>query len=300
MIHLTFKLPMKKILTITLFLFQFSLQAQTNFRFADTTGHWDILETSWGGPFPPFVHYYTYIFKETGDTAINGVMYQKINGGTDNYLRRDSLNRIYTLVNNEELKLYDFGALAGDSITGLRMMWYYDSIGCKVASADTVNWNGLKKRMIVNCNSGQGQQYTDTWIDGVGSLYNHAFRGGSEQLYVDAPEYELLCYFEGYQQQYQNPAYSVCLYYNEIEETSTDEVAIFPNPAANQLTLEWRTNDLQAYSICTADGKAVCRVDLESTANKAVVDCSDLAAGVYVLQLQAKHGAYYHRIVIEH
>lgn len=274
--------------------------AQTNFRFADTTGHWDILETSWGGPFPPFVHYYTYIFKETGDTAINGVMYQKINGGTDNYLRRDSLNRIYTLVNNEELKLYDFGAVAGDSITGLHMMWYFDSIGCKVVNADTVNWNGLKKRMIVSCNSGQGQQYTDTWIDGVGSLYNHAFRGGSEQLYVDAPEYELLCYFEGYQQQYQNPAYSVCLYYNDVAETAADEVKIFPNPIVNQFTLEWSTNDIQGYGLYTVDGKLMRQADLENGVHKTVVNCSDLPAGVYIVQLQTRQGAFYRRIIVEH
>lgn len=90
----------------------------------------------------------------------------------------------------------------------------------------------------------------------------------------------------------------VCIGINEIANA---EWQVYPNPATDQFVIEWNGNltDLQAYRLYANDGKLVSEVKLNAIQQSTVVDCSNFAAGVYVLHLQASNRTYYKKLVIE-
>lgn len=268
------------------------LQAQS-FRFADSTSQWNILEHQWGW-FPSGEFYYTHVFKTDGDTLINGKNYQRISSAyyQPNFLRRDSANRIFLNYNNGDIMIYNFGAVAGDSITGLGQYGFGNAdIGCKVDSVDTVNWNGVKKRMYVNCTSNLGQ-YQDVWVDGVGSLNNHSIWGGADIIVVDGPEYSLLCYFEDGQLQYHDNLYDTCMYQSPTAVLPVEEqqLSFYPNPAADVVALTLADNIPGAMlEVLNACGELVRTQPVETS--KSYLPVYNLPDGMYYLLLKKPDGS---------
>lgn len=276
----------KTLLLLTLSVSLLMVKAQT-YRFADTTAQWNILEHQWGW-FPAGEYYYTHVFEIKGDTLINGISYQAITDHyyAPNYLRRDTTDRIWFWYNNADIKIYDFGALAGDSITGLSQYGFGTAdIGCRVDSVDSVNWNGLKKRMYVNCSNNM-VQYQDVWIDGVGSVNNHSIWGGSDMSVVDGPEYSLLCYFEAGQLQYHDTYYDTCIYNSptSVDQVSGEELRIYPNPAIDYVTMHLpATVAGEKLQVVNVNGEVIKVVEGVSPIMHLTVE--DVLPGVYFLQL---------------
>ena len=278
----------KTLLLLTLSVSMLLVKAQW-YHFADTTAQWNILEHQWGW-FPAGEYYYTHVFEIKGDTLINGISYQAITDHyyAPNYLRRDIANRIWLWYNNADIKIYDFGAMAGDSITGLSQYGFGTAdIGCRVDSADTVNWNGIKKRMYVSCSNNM-VQYQDVWIDGVGSVNNHSIWGGSDMSMVDGPEYSLLCYFEAGQLQYHDSYYDTCIYNSStsVDELSGEELRIYPNPAIDYVTMHLPAAVAgEKLQVVNVNGEVIKVV--ESVSPVMYFSVKDMPAGVYFVQLIA-------------
>ncbi|MFN8287730.1 MAG: T9SS type A sorting domain-containing protein [Chitinophagales bacterium] len=275
---------MKKILTITLFLFQLSLQAQTDFRFADPTSVWNIWRHSpaYSTVLPCFV---------SGDTVLEGKSYQRTSFA---WVRRDSSNKIYRWIGHDTL-LYDFGAQIGDTIhtiapgyqdTPYPATYYVDQI-------DTVLLGRPRLRMFLH-----GTQ-TTTWIDGIGDVHANPLTGG---FYSNGPGSaknvweELSCFFENGQLLYGNPGSGNCIT-DVKDDEGNNTVLIYPLPASNQFTIECNTDERQAYRLYTADGRLVKEDNID--VNKTTVNCSGFAAGIYILHLQFKGGKYYRKLIIE-
>lgn len=278
---------MKKTLLLLTFSVSMLLAKAQWYHFADTTAQWNVLDHQWGW-FPAGEYYYTHVFQIEGDTLINGISYQSITDHyySPNYLRRDIANRIWLWYNNAEIKIYDFGALAGDSITGLSQYGFGTAdIGCRVDSVDTVSWNGVRKRMYVSCASNVGQ-YQDIWIDGVGSLNNHSIWGGSDMSVVDGPDYSLLCYFEAGQLQYHDSYYDTCIYNSptSVAELSGEELRIYPNPAIDYVTLNLPTTVAGGkLELLGVNGEVLKEIEIASPILHLSV--KDMLPGVYFLQL---------------
>src|ERR1043165_7304160 len=114
---------MRKCLIITLLLpFYFSVSAQIDFRFADSTAFWNLVEV---GTVPPHLYAQTRTITVAGDTVFQGHSYQHLcfnilGACFDRYLSRDSANSIFS--GNPSLpehKIYDFNGVTGDTIMGL-------------------------------------------------------------------------------------------------------------------------------------------------------------------------------------
>lgn len=278
---------MKKIITISFFLLQISLQAQTDFRFADSTARWNVWQHNWAISvvFPRSVY---------GDTVFAGKNYQVISGG---WLRRDSSNKIYRWIGHDTL-LYDFGAQVGDTIHTLApgyQDYLYPALYI-VDAIDTVVMGKPRLRMFLH-----GTQNT-TWIDGIGDLkadpltgtYVYNGLGVSHQNVLC----EVSCFFENGQLLFGNPSLGNCI--TGINDLIEPEIQVYPLPATNQLTLEWSNSDLQSYSIYNAEGKLLSTSAIIQTANKTVIDCAAWPAGIYIVQLQTKWETYYRKVIVEH
>ncbi|MFN8287729.1 MAG: T9SS type A sorting domain-containing protein [Chitinophagales bacterium] len=277
---------MKKILTITLFLFQLSLQAQTDFRFADPTSVWNVwVHNSSNNDVVPY--------SVVGDAVVNGNNYQQMSYNT--YLRRDSTNKVYRWIGHDTL-LYDFGAQIGDTVFTIAEGYqsYPYPAYYVVSNIDTVFIGKPRLRMFL-----YGTQVT-TWIDGIGDVRANPLTGSFES---DGPgisnwhiRSELSCFFEQGQLLYGNPGSGNCI--TDIKDDKVDNaVLIYPLPASNQFTIECSTDELRAYRLYTADGKLVKEDNI--SVNKTTVNCNGFAAGIYILHLQLKGSEYYRKLIID-
>ena len=70
-----------------------------------------------------------------------------------------------------------------------------------------------------------------------------------------------------------------------INENTTQNIRIYPNPATSQLTLN-TTEQIQRISILNITGKTVKTI----VSNNSTIDVSDLTKGIYFLQIQTGNG----------
>lgn len=86
-----------------------------------------------------------------------------------------------------------------------------------------------------------------------------------------------------------------------IKEVADTKWLVYPNPAAYKFTIEWIGNadNMQAYRLYANDGKLVSETHIAPMQTITTVNCSELAAGVYVLQLQVNGAVYYKKLVLE-
>jgi hypothetical protein len=158
----------KPYLLLLSFAFLFT-KAQPDFRFADSTAQWSVLETQY--PFwCPCWQWSTNHFQVVKDTAVVGKWYQQLtdDGGQSYFIRQDSLQQVFyrNTVDTQEFKIYDFGKEAGDTF---RMNSRYSiaigSVLMYVCNTDTVNFDKPRKRMFLSpfdsagCNSPPQRSY---------------------------------------------------------------------------------------------------------------------------------------------
>ncbi len=201
--------------------------AQTDFRFADSTAQWNVLNEV---PFQGVE--WTSVYTSGHDTLINGYNYQTVQSCFWFY-RRDSLSRIYSIGDS---LIYDFGAQVGDSIHSFWCDGFVKGLyHSKVLSVDTVNWDKPRRRLFLS----NGQ----VWVDGIGNinadpLTNLTYLPGHSLSAIN-----LLCFFENGQMQYHRNGYDSCYYSTinlGIHESLTENrnVSVYPNPADDIANIE--------------------------------------------------------------
>ena len=93
------------------------------------------------------------------------------------------------------------------------------------------------------------------------------------------------------------PSYST----TGIADHRYQEASVYPNPASEMVHIELPQNitgHTTSAKLVDMTGKSI-NVNLEWTGNKAVLDVSNLSAGLYVLQISEKEIAYAARIVVQ-
>lgn len=259
---------MKRNLLLLLLSWWATCSAQTDFRFADSTAQWNVIDYSGLYPFPVT----TKIYEVNADAIVNGKTYQKIGPF---YFRRDSLNRIYT----PNYLIYDFGKSANDSISNVGPQNAF----CYVDSVDSIMLGHYRKRMFIRYGIDYSQlSFSDVWVDGIGSLYNNPMYGEYVYFIPEQSFDTLLCFFENSQLLYHLLGYVSCDINTGISEIDNPQLAISPNPVSTSLTimLQQTPTSQTAFQLFDITGRMVLQKPLTETSNQLSVE--GLSKGLYL------------------
>ncbi len=86
-----------------------------------------------------------------------------------------------------------------------------------------------------------------------------------------------------------------------VQEISTLQASIYPNPASNEITIVTPENGIMQYSIVNAIGETVIRNENASViGNSLKINTSSISNGIYFVKLMMNHKQSVHRLVIAH
>ena len=82
------------------------------------------------------------------------------------------------------------------------------------------------------------------------------------------------------------------------EETSMEDVLIYPNPSNGEFTISIAEGQLQSIEIFTVAGKAVNYIQ-QSNGSAVEIDLQEQASGVYLIQITTDQGSVTKRLIVE-
>ena len=252
-----------------------------------------------------------------GDTTINGIPCKIIRvpdappNLISNWYAYETNNKVYSYGNylQEFQKIYDFNAVPGDTIAirryagGPLTQYVIDSIG-------TINIDGFI-RDIQYCKFTNNDLAPFHIIEGAGMTrpvnpLNLSPRCAfffidfySCQSFVDGADIRLLCYKdEEISLSYATDDCEVLLPANDLAENQRVQVKIFPNPARDQLNIEFQNaGNGSAFNIKDATGKIV--FQQEVTGNTAPVSIAGWASGMYFVEAFDENNRFgYQRFIV--
>lgn len=260
-----------KVILLLLLAGGMTMQAQDYIPVVQKGNEWHTFETA--------IHWINnYVNWCSGDTLIGDVRYMKImgtlNDGNPNLFTvlREEDGKVWKrhLNTSEETLLYDFTASVGDTLTigdfGQRLI--VDSIGTvQIGNADR-----KKFWLRLQSNNPGGYQFTETWVEGIGSDYGLLWSG-----YLSIPDgwHCLLCFHQNGELVWENPEYGTCTY-DAIEENKDSEISIYPNPVGDRVIIEGI--EVAEVDVYNALGQ---RVRTVQSTNE--INVSGLQEGVYLL-----------------
>jgi hypothetical protein len=226
---------------------------------------------------------FTTYYKFEGDTNINGKTYKILFSNysdslmqywdIESYLREDSM-KVYKFIYDEEILIYDFGILPGDTICIVN--------GCDiVVSVDTILVNEKTRKSIYFYYS------NDTWIEGIGSIYR-PFNPFTEMVDIG---YDLLCCQQNSNIIYQHPWYSTCyIYYSSgykiLKANPKELIKIEPNPFSDYTYISINEN-ISTYNnklyLLNLSGQIIKEIDVIN--NSTLLSREDLISGLYFIKL---------------
>jgi hypothetical protein len=271
--------------TALLFVCYYFVFSQSNFRFADSGSVWNVIDEPFSclGP-PGAICYQTFTTVYQSDTLISGKWYQNL---SDNYLREDSLQRVYSFVGDSDYLIYDFGKVAGDTINEKAAN---EPLTIFVDSVDTVFIVHPRKRMFVKYSG----YLNDIWIDGIGSLYTNFLYPGGSALLADVGIDSLLCYSVNNELFYQLPDYHVCsvdtVIWADVNEISANNsLSLSPVPAFNQLNINSAGVPIISIALYSIAGTLVKQIK-QAVSTSISINISSFSPGVYIAQVQTEEG----------
>ena len=208
----------------------------------DTNKEWSTAH-SWG---QPFVHTSDYI-KFLGDSTINGLVYKQVWRSNDTtgsnwtaygFIREYNKQVFYLswvggAPNN---LLYDFNAVAGDTIS-----LFADPMGSYMVVDSVGTWTLLdgevRRKMNLSCHVFGSNFGSDTWIEGIGSLFG-VLQSGTCMLVGDNPQ--LMCFHENDTLKYFNPNFNQCYIATGIDSHNLplDQVNVFQNSGSGSINIK--------------------------------------------------------------
>jgi len=248
----------------------------------------------------------TSILKMEGDSLVENEVYKKIYYTRDtanqewlfsSLIREDSTKKVWLRIpNDEEILLYDFNLMVGDS-------FFIDNGGGWTCSIPVINVDSItltsgerRKRITFSYQVFGDMEDEVYWIEGIGSqfgLLNHAF------AYCENTDFGqwLRCYFEDGQRQYGQVPDGEC-FYEFI--TNTDDLdaqtsfIIFPNPAKEQLTITLPDTQRRNWELLNYHGQRIRQGEVINTSDQILV--AALPSGIYFLSI---NGLGIQKLVIE-
>jgi hypothetical protein len=313
---------MKKIITILLFTFTFSLSASfckaqfnTYHQFPDSNAVWgeDSMNCSCGDG----CEEYGYNFIVNGDTIVNGLTYHKVYqnagywfnscGGGPGYsvysysnsffgaYREDTMKHIYacctSYLHSHDSLLYDFNLNVGDTLKQFTVREYSNSPPVTVFSIDSLLIGSNYRKQYNLAINGDTDSWTEpSIIEGIGSteglfdIISQPFEVGSG----------LLCFSQNGKELWSMSSNDSCsLYYlgegiPTIEKPSST-ISVSPNPSNGRFIVSFshpkRVSGSQTITIYNILGESVLKETLRSTQGDNLIDMSNQPNGVYLFRV---------------
>ena len=256
--------------------------------------------TIWSQPSSKFYHIendttiingkkYSYIHRYTNDTTFH------YSGSASNYLIREENNKIfwYDNVEQEDQLLYDFDLNIDDSIYIQTAMYVSDSVLLICENVDTINYYGVdRKRLTMRTANPSPFFSTDEeyWIWGIGSTLGVMNPGRLHQAIFDVEDPILMCCHKEFDQVFDHPDYTKChtegLSLNKYSKTN---FKIYPNPANNQLTIEWVLSSSVNYQLEIKDMQGRSVYNQRVNSNQFIWNTSNVSEGIYILNIFTNH-----------
>ena len=81
-----------------------------------------------------------------------------------------------------------------------------------------------------------------------------------------------------------------------VDQTSSLDVAVYPNPASTELIIEISSHDVCKYELMSYKGDVVLRGDVSQ---KVKLDIVDLASGIYFIQITSENLIYRDKLIVQ-
>jgi hypothetical protein len=290
---------MKKILLFSkIFLSATLMNAQDYNPIIEDGNKWNVLRETYG--LNPVPNQATFTYAVGGDTIINEKVFRKLFFSDEEEptqwildwaIREETDKKVYawSFAQANERLLYDFAALAGDTISifpdAPEIIMVVDSVTSIeiTGSMRPIHW------LSVYFSGGKSLIGQETWIEGIGS--NKGILGSGTSALVGSADW-LLCKWENDQLIYMNTQYNKCYIVTKINEASIpDPLQIRPNPATNEVWLQLPDNlpfsQLNIELFCRS-GRLLYRAQPTSRLHR--IETAHLPPALYLVQLwDGKH-----------
>ncbi len=285
---------MKKILLVLIIVLSAILmQAQDYYPLIEEGNVWNVLREAPGlNPVPDQA---TYTYAVGGDTIINELVFRKLCFSLEEIpgewilewaIREESDRKVYawSFAQAEERLLYDFAAVAGDTISVFPDI---PEITLVVDSVTSIEINGSMRPMhwlSVYSSDWKSLYGQETWIEGIGS--NKGILGSGTSAFVGSTDW-LLCKWENDELIYMNPQYNKCYIVTKLEELYLpNSLQLSPNPATNEVWLQLPENmplTQAQIELVSPTGRLLYSAKPESRFHK--IATARLPAGLYFVRL---------------
>ncbi|PKP15556.1 MAG: hypothetical protein CVU06_16355, partial [Bacteroidetes bacterium HGW-Bacteroidetes-22] len=140
--------------------------------------------------------------------------------------------------------------------------------------------------------------WQEWWIEGIGSQGGVLNAGSSFYTGICGSQ-ELLCFWEGSVQTFQNPAYPVCEFVAAAlnEEEIAEEIKVFPNPAQQSFNITYAARSAK-LTLMDIQGKLI--TEEITTGGNYHMNVSSLQGGIYVLKIATDQQTVIRRLVVDH
>ena len=281
---------------------QTSAQLPTNF--APIGTRWEYNFFSYGQSFGKFT------YESEGDTLINGVTHRIIK--TTRKTRCDfpptcefttTISKNYFTIRNDSLLsltangyrfAFNFGYRVGDSIN---LLYANVRKAAVTRTSDTlISGKRLKFWEIRQTCTATRQRYGKIY-ELIGSA-DDGFYEFEDQCISD-PNSKTLCSIKSGDFAYEP---QVCRYSVSTNDVAAIDVSVYPNPVLNQLTIEYRAENLSENLMLVIQdvlGKTVHQQILKVATPSVNVDFSGLNAGIYMLSIQTQGKKVYVKKIVK-
>lgn len=230
-----------------------------------------------------------FCFSPDGMVEVNGKTYTKIDikdhpydGGSKKYLYREENKKFYVIPENypEEILIYDFNLIEGDTFVAHYAWGVFDSLTLVVESVDSITTlDGVqRKRFFLENGIHQGR-----WVEGVGSLdwvftyptYSGSVSGG----------YIFICNSHDGQTVFANNVNKDCdAIVKTVEIENSSHFDIYPNPVRDIFNIDLKNLAVRNLTIVNLTGKIVFDQIIDQRQNVLQVS-QKLESGIYFIKI---------------
>lgn len=288
------KKKMKKLNFYLILTILFSIQPKANSQqITDNDNQWNI--AIYG--FTPNIS--SYSLRIGSDTLIGNTIYKEVQSKNDttsnnwttiNYIREDSLKRVYLGTGVNEKLHYDFNLMIGDT--------FEIESQCRlvVSEIDSIEINSGEKRKRIYLAPIDNAFEFSFWIEGIGSpfglLVNHEWAHCATDY-----GHNLTCFLNNGEVLYPQTSGDCWITpINELENIF--DIKVFPNPFKEKLIISQLDKiDLKSISIFSSQGSKIKEIQVSKENIK--INTSTFENGVYFLCLISKEGKIYSKKLIK-
>ncbi|MCK9451753.1 MAG: T9SS type A sorting domain-containing protein [Bacteroidales bacterium] len=275
---------------------------QNNYSLVQEGKSWEVLSVILNGSFPWDTTYTTLSYQFIGDTTLNNKTYHKLYRSSEEtsfdwnfrYFMREENKKVWLKEDavSPDMLMYDLSASQGDT---LEVGWSGEYVPLIVDSIGEIEINGTMR--IKYWLSAEYQEYTETWIDGIGSNKGVCFSGSATMA---GGWCWFLCMSEDGELIYRNPYYESCYLYTGTEDLKEISLQIYPNPAKTHLNIELPEEFKHQNTwleIRDLNGRILLKNS--TTAPNILLNISSIKPGTYLIKVQNSNTVTWKRIIIQ-